>query len=397
MKRVCKDIDITDRDLISRATYKCLKNKYKRNDVLELFANISSLTKNQIYVIYYRYKSKGIKPFVEILIDILRNELLNKDISFPPIWYKDKIDSSSGKKRHIGIQNIKQQIYDYIAVEGLKPLLKRIGSHQFASVKGRGQVAGMRMIKRWLRNKALKYFAKLDIKKCYPSIPQDKLITFLEQYIKNDMLIWLIKRLLQSFENGLSIGSYLSQFLCNLYLSQIYHFIGHQHKIRRHKDGTQDSIPLVYHRLFYMDDILMMGTSAKDIHKAVKLIISYCKKLGLTIKENWFVKQIPYSKNHDSNFIDMMGFRIYRTHITIRRRVFKRIRRVYMKVYKLWKIHRCILIEFARRCISYYGLLKNSDSFKVIKKYHVKDVLKICKKVVKNYDKSKIQYKTATC
>ena len=46
MKRVCKDIDITDRDLISRATYKCLKNKYKRNDVLELFANISSLTKN---------------------------------------------------------------------------------------------------------------------------------------------------------------------------------------------------------------------------------------------------------------------------------------------------------------------------------------------------------------
>ena len=139
MKRVCKDIDITDRDLIGRATYKCLKNKYKRNDVLELFANISSLTKNQIHVIYYRYKSKGIKPFVEILIDILRNELLNKDISFPPIWYKDKIDSSSGKKRHIGIQNIKQQIYDYIAVEGLKPLLKRIGSHQFASVKGRGQ------------------------------------------------------------------------------------------------------------------------------------------------------------------------------------------------------------------------------------------------------------------
>ena len=104
---------------------------------------------------------------------------MNKNISFPPIWYKDKIDSSSGKKRHIGIQNIKQQIYDYIAVEGLKPLLKRIGPHQFASVKGRGQVAGTRMIKRWLRNKALKYFAKLDIKKCYPSIPCDKLISFL--------------------------------------------------------------------------------------------------------------------------------------------------------------------------------------------------------------------------
>lgn len=395
MKRVCKDIDITDRDLISRATYKCLKNKYKRNDVLELFANISSLTKNQIHVIYYRYKSKGIKPFVEILIDILRNELLNKNISFPPIWYKDKIDSSSGKKRHIGIQNIKQQIYDYIAVEGLKPLLKRIGSHQFASVKGRGQVAGTRMIKRWLRNKALKYFAKLDIKKCYPSIPCDKLISFLERHIKNDMLIWLIKELLKSFEQGLSIGSYLSQFLCNLYLSQIYHFIGHQYKIRKHKDGTKERISLACHRLFYMDDILILSKSAKDIHKIIKLLINYCKELCLTIKKKWFVKQMPYSKKHDSNFIDMMGFRIYRTHITIRRRVFKRIRRVYMKVYKLWKIHRYILVEFARRCISYYGLIKNSNSEKIKKKYHIKDVLKVCKKVVRNYERSQIQYATA--
>ena len=253
------------------------------------------------------------------------------------------------------------------------------------------------MIKRWLRNKALKYFAKLDIKKCYPSIPCDKLISFLERHIKNDMLIWLIKELLKSFEQGLSIGSYLSQFLCNLYLSQIYHFIGHQYKIRKHKDGTKERISLACHRLFYMDDILILSKSAKDIHKIIKLLINYCKELGLIIKKKWFVKQMPYSKKHDSNFIDMMGFRIYRTHITIRRRVFKRIRRVYMKVYKLWKIHRDILVEFARRCISYYGLIKNSDSFKVIKKYHIKDVLKICKKVVKNYDKSKIQYKTATC
>ena len=397
MKRLCKNIDITDRDLISKATYKCLKDKYKRNDVLELFADISGLYKNQIHVIYTRYKKKGIKPFVELLIDILRSELINKNIFFPPIWYKDKIDPSSHKKRHIGIQNVNQQIYDYIAVEGLTPFLKRIGTHQFASVKGRGQIAGVRMIKRWLRNKSLKYFAKLDIKKCYPSINQKKLISFLEQHIKNDLLLWLIKELLKSFERGLSIGSYLSQFLCNLFLSQVYHFIGHQHKIRKHKNGTQDLVPLVYHRLFYMDDMFIMGTSAKDMHKAVKLIVAYCKKLGLTIKENWFVKQIPYSKKHDSTFIDMMGFRIYRTHITIRRRVFKRIRRVYMKVYKLWKIHQRILIEFARRCISYYGLLKNSDSFKVIKKYHVKDVLKICKKVVSNYDKNKIHYEAACC
>lgn len=254
------------------------------------------------------------------------------------------------------------------------------------------------MIQRWMRNKSLKYFAKLDIRKCYPSIPQNQLIEFLERHIKNDMLMWLIKELISGFEQGLSIGSFLSQYLCNLYLSQIYHFIGHLHKVRRHKDGTKSSIRLIYHRLFYMDDILMIGTSAKDMHKAVKEVIKYCKSLGLKIKESWFVKQMPFAnKKCDGAFIDMMGFRIYRTHITVRRRVFKRIRRIAMRLWKRIKTHHKIFESHARKIISYWGLLKNSNSTKVIQKYHIKDIMKICKKVVKEYDKISLYGKAAFC
>lgn len=394
MKRYCKNIDITNRDLISKAVYKCLKDKYSRNDTLELFSDISGLSKRQIFTINYRYGRKALHPFTELLINNIRDELLSKNISYPSIWYKDKIDPSSHKIRHIGIQHVKQQIYDYIAIEGLKPFFCRIGVHQYASIKNRGCIAGTRKIQRWLRNKSLKYFAKLDIKKCYPSIPQDKLILFLEKHIKNDMLMWLIKELLKSFEQGLSIGSYLSQFLCNLYLSQIYHYIGHLHKIRRHKNGTQSSVRLVYHRLFYMDDILILGTSVKDIHKAIKEIIKYSKSLGLKIKESWFVKQFPFSSNSKA-FIDIMGFRIYRDHITIRRRVFKRIRRIAIRLWKSIKTHKEIFEAHARKLISYWGLLKNSNSAKVIKKYHIKDILKICKKVVKQYDQISFYGKAA--
>lgn len=383
-KKYCKNIDITNRDLISKATYNCLSDKYTRNDTLELLSDISGLRKCQIYNIHYRYGRKAIRPFVEILITVIRSELLSKSITYPPIWYKEKIDPSSYKVRNIGIQHVKQQIYDYIAIEGLKPFLHCIGAHQYASIKNRGCVKGSRMIQRWMRNKSLKYFAKLDIRKCYPSIPQDKLIQFLEKHIKNDMLMWLIKELISTFEQGLSIGSFLSQYLCNLYLSQIYHFIGHLHKVRKHKDGTKSSIRLVYHRLFYMDDILMIGTSSKDIHKAVKETIKYCKTLGLKIKESWFVKQMPFVKKCDGSFIDMMGFRIYRTHITIRRRVFKRIRRIAIRIWKRIKIHQKVLESHARKMISYWGLFKNSNSVKVIQKYHVKDIMKICKKVVKS-------------
>ena len=251
------------------------------------------------------------------------------------------------------------------------------------------------MIQRWMRNKSLKYFAKLDIKKCYPSIPQDKLIEFLNKHIKNDMLMWLIRELISTFETGLSIGSYLSQYLCNLYLSQIYHFIGHLHKERKHKDGTRTFIRLVYHRLFYMDDIFMTGTSAKDIHKAVKEVIKYCKSLGLKIKESWFVQKMSFAnRKSDKTFIDMMGFRIYRTHITIRRYVFKRIRRLAIRLWKRIKTHQKVLESHARKMISYWGLLKNSNSAKAIQKYHIKDIMKICKKVVKEYDKISLYGKT---
>ena len=395
-KKYCKNIDITNRNLISNATYSCLADKYTRNDTLELLSDISGLRKCQIYNIYYRYGRKAIRPFVEILITVIRSELISKSISFPSIWYREKIDPSSHKIRNIGIQHVKQQIYDYIVIECLKPLFCRIGVHQYASIKNRGCLKGSRMIQRWMRNKSLKYFAKLDIRKCYPSIPQDKLIQFLERHIKNDMIMWLIKELIGTFEIGLSIGSFLSQYLCNLYLSQISHFIGHLHKVRKHKDGTKSSIRLVYHRLFYMDDILMIGASSKDIHKAVKETIKYCKTLGLKIKESWFVKKMPVKKCNGS-FIDMMGFRIYRTHITIRRRVFKRIRRISIRIWKRIKTHQKVLESHARKMISYWGLLKNSNSVKVIQKYHVKDIMKICKKVVKEYDKISLYGKTAFC
>ena len=108
--------------------------------------------------------------------------------------------------------------------------------------------------------------------------------------------MWLIEKLIYSFEQGLSIGSYLSQHLCNLYLSQLYHEISeNMFRIRKHKHGGHQRINLVKHVLFYMDDIIILGTNAKDIHKAMQLIIKYAKnKLGLMIKDDWFVFMTKY-------------------------------------------------------------------------------------------------------
>ena len=106
-KKYCKKIDNKNRDLISNATYNCLADKYKRSDTIELLSDVSGLRKCQIYNIHYRYGRKALKVFIEFLIDTIRSELISKSISFPPIWYKEKIDPSSHKIRNIGIQHVK--------------------------------------------------------------------------------------------------------------------------------------------------------------------------------------------------------------------------------------------------------------------------------------------------
>lgn len=396
MKRYCKNVDITDRKLIRKAVYKCLRNKYKRNDVLKMFSEYSGLPKDFIKGAFKEFGLRALQPFAEMVIDGIREELMQNNLKFKPIWYKEKVDASSQKVRRIGVQNIKQQIYDYIAVEALEDFLKRIGEYQCAAIKNKGQSYGIKAIKRWMRNKSIRYAGQCDITKCYPSIDRAKLMEFLRKYIKNEPLLNLIEKLIGTFEAGLSIGSYLSQYLCNVFLSQIYHEIAEKmYRIRKKRDGTTQRINLVLHQIFYMDDILILGSNAKDIHKAMKLITEKAKELGLKIKDNWIVFTTVMKRKDDGHFIDMMGVRIYRHHITIRRRVFLRVRRAYKRAQTLIKQKKKVPLWLARKCVSYKGILDHTNSQKIKRKYQTEQTIKICKGVISN--ESKLRCGAATC
>ena len=255
MKKYCKEINITDRTLIYFAVHDCLSDKYTRGDTLKLFSSYSDLSPNMICRMIKSYGKATVFPIIELIVDDIRNELIEQNLILKPIRYKKRVDPSSGKIRNIGIQDVKQQLYDYIAVYALKPMLKRIGEFQVASIKKRGQKYGTRFVRRWLRIKALRYAGKADVRKCYESINQDKLMGFLRKYVANEPLLWLIETLIRTFKQGLSIGSYLSQFLCNLYLSQVYHYMAESNdvfKIRKHRNGTvEKNTPDQTSNIFY--------------------------------------------------------------------------------------------------------------------------------------------------
>ena len=321
-------------------------------------------------------------PFTEIVISKIQNEIKSGNISFPEIWYREKVDGSSGKIRRIGIQNIKQQLYDYIAVEGLKPVLKRIGEYQYASIEGRGTVNGKEVISHWIRNRNMRYFVKLDVRKCFESIDQNKMMEYLGRLVKNEPLLDLIELLLRSFERGLSIGSYLSQYLCNLYMSILYHEImENMYRVRRGKRGEKRD-NLVRHCLIYMDDILLIGSRKRNLEKAVNLTVQKASEMGLQIKPNYQVKQI------DGNNIDMLGYKIYRTHTEIRGRTYLRVRRAFRRANK------CLTEVIAKKCLSYNGYLKHTNSMRMQKKLKAVEILQRCKELIKNA--GKIYFATAT-
>lgn len=110
--------------------------------------------------------------------------------------------------------------------------------------------------------------------------------------------------------------------------------------------------------------------------------------MGLTIKNTFRIYKIT------GTFVDMMGYRIYQHKMTVRRRNFRRIRRAYKKALKCYETHKPIPFKLAKRCISFYGFLKNTNSKHIRKKWKVKKIMKICKGVIRR-EESKIYTETA--
>ena len=353
------------------------------------------MSEDEIFYIYHRGNNSGkvtswrfsgktaLRFLVEEVIDKLQTDIILQDIKFKPIEYCDRVDRSNGKLRHIGIQDVYQQICDYVAVYGLEDIFRRFGEFQCASIKGRGQSYGIRAIKKWSRkNEGFKYFGKADVRHCFESIDIDILLNWMNKRVKNDLLMWLVEKLLRTFEQGLSIGSYLSQHLCNLFMSILYHFLSEDESMFCGRREKKDHI--IDHVLFYMDDIFLSGNNKKHIKKAMRLLCKKAKEVGLTIKATWFVRDMDKDK-----FVDMMGVKIYRTHVEIRKCVWKRIRRCMIKINELLRLGKIIPISLSQKFLSYYGLLKNTDSVFAMTKYKVKKLLKATKGVVRNESKNR--------
>lgn len=401
MKRYLKDFQFSQ-SFITECIYECLQKRWKRADTAYFFAEYIqklNISDRNLHKIARACRTIARNPdtryelyeIVNYIACDMYNDIINRKITLKPIRYEVRKDSSSRKERVIGISSIKQQVFDYIAVNACKKMfLAKIGFYQCASLKGKGQVFGKTAIESWIRkDKAnTKYAYKCDVRKYYPSIDHDNIKRLLARDIKNKDVLYVLGTLIDSYDEGLCIGSYLSQYLANYYLSYAYHYVKEKsYSIRRHKDGTVSRENHVSHILFYLDDIIMFSANKKYLKRAVEDFKKYLKEfLLLDIKDNDRLFKL------DGDRIDMMGYVMDSKHTTIRKRIFLRICRI---IRRIRRNHYNMSYNQAKQMVSYYGWIKHSNSYNFCKQYNISKIMSKAKKVVSEYEKGNLQRKAA--
>ncbi len=357
------------------AEYICLYYKSKN------FSNIESLSSyaKKVHNMAMDEREK-LYPIIDYIAKEIFLEIKNRRIQLSPIKYDERYDPLAKKIREIGVSSMKQQCYDYIAVNACKEMfLAKISHYQCASLKNKGQLFGKQAIETWIRTNPAKckWVFKADVKKFYPSVSHDNLKKYLNRDIKNSDVLYIVFTLIDSYKEGLCIGSYLSQYLANYYLSYAYHFVTEM--LYTERRGKRQN--LIHHALFYMDDIILLGSNKKHVKKASMLLQEYLEKqLQLTLKPTYQLFPL------NSRPIDMMGYKIYSYKTTVRKRIFNNANKVFIKN----KGKDVISLEDSYKIISYYGYFKHTFSKKYIKKVKLDKTLKIAKEVISNEAKSKV-------
>jgi hypothetical protein len=213
------------------------------------------------------------------------------------------------------------------------------------SVPGRGTIFAKKYVEKILETNP-KYALKIDIKKFFPSISNDKLKHLFRKKIKDEKTLRLIDAIIDNGGKGLPIGYYTSQWFSNFYLEELDHFI-------------KEVIRIPYY-VRYVDDMILFSNNKRQLHQTKDMIEEFLagNEYRIRIKENWQVFQV--SKRP----IDFCGYQMRPGNTKLRKHIFVRLNRCSRK------LNKNITLKNARSLVSMIGwLMHATHGKKYIQKY----------------------------
>jgi RNA-directed DNA polymerase len=245
------------------------------------------------------------------------------------------------KRRKISVAPIRDRVIHRLIYDHLVGIYDKTFIYDAWSCRKRkGLIGAIDRTQQFLKSFPNSYIWQVDIRKFFDSVNHEILINILWRRIEDERTRHLLREVITSFESqhekqkGIPIGNLTSQIFANIYLNELDRFIKHKMK------------PLRYLR--YGDDFIVIErdfVKLMTIKRATTLFLSRKLKLKLNPKKN-HIKKVEQGMN-------FLGVVIYRKGRVLNKRNRLRI----MK--KLT----------AKNINSYYGLIKQHENQKKMKKF----------------------------
>ena len=178
---------------------------------------------------------------------------------------------------------------------------------------------------------------KCDIKKFFANIGHAVLKDILADYIPDKDILWLLDKVIDSFEtvpgNGLPLGNLTSQLFVNIYMNQFDQFVKHRLKQEYY--------------VRYADDFVFLSENKENLVKIIKPIQDFLgKKLQLQIHPD------KLSLSTFASGVDYLGCVHFPHHRVLRTKTKRKMSRFVNE----------------ENLPSYLGVLKHTDSYKLRQK-----------------------------
>ncbi len=247
------------------------------------------------------------------------------------------------KLRHIHKADIRDRVLHQAVFRVLYPIFDRnFIFDSYSSRINKGTHKAIDRLEGFLRKISKNYqktaFAlKCDISKFFDSIDQRILLDLIKKKVSEPSAIWLIEKIIKSFEKspgkGLPLGNVTSQLFANIYLNELDQFIKHKLKIRYY--------------LRYCDDFVILSTDRNDFLEIIEKIgVFLDKNLKLRLHSSKIIIR-KYSEG-----VDFLGYVV----------------RPYYRVLRTKTKRRLLRRVNEKNLPSYLGVLKHCSGYKIKKK-----------------------------
>lgn len=240
-----------------------------------LFEKLASY--ENLFLAFHRArKRKTLKPYVVEFEKDLQNNLYKLQWELMTHSYQplplNHFTVRDPKTRKISASHFRDRVIHHALINIIGPIFESRFIHDtYANRKGKGTKGALDRFEKFFRsatgngrridgatdnNHVVGYALKADIAHYFDSVNHDIMLSIISRRVKDHEVLWLVRVILGHHKSaslgiGMPLGNQTSQFLANLYLSELDYFVKHRLKSRYY--------------LRYVDDFILLSRSRKEL------------------------------------------------------------------------------------------------------------------------------------